>query len=144
VTADDLTLADSIVGGALFFFGDYEEIERGELPLEKVQGRIDMLGVSTQALDLARSNPDNWSEYLHVGTSSYEHLWPAQRLELLLLSNYAALHVTLRRGLPLFLISPESIAREVLSLEWIPREATNEELLEIFLAHPASQAPKAE
>jgi hypothetical protein len=139
----DLTLADSIVGEALVFFHVYEEAERGELTLEKVDERIDMLGISTQALDLARSNPNDWSEYLHATTSEYEHLWPAQQLQLILLSNYAALHATLRKDVVLPLVSLESIAQEVLLLEWIPHETTNKELLQIFLAHPASQAPNA-
>jgi hypothetical protein len=137
----DLSLADSLVGEVMFFFRAYEDAERGELTLERIYERIDSLGISTQILDFARSNPDDWYDHLHATTTSYEHLWPVQQIKLFLLSNYAALHVTLRKGLVLPVISLPSIAREVLLLEWIPYEVTNEELLALFLEHPASQTP---
>jgi hypothetical protein len=144
VASGDLTLADTLVAEALLFFNAYEKSERGELTLEEIHERIDMLGIAIQGLDVARSNPDSWPEYLSAETSSYEHLWPAEQLKLFLLANYAALHASIRKDLGLPVISLESIAREVLLLEWVPYETTNEELLESFLSHPASQAPRSE
>lgn len=144
VAPDDLTLADALVGEALFFFNDYEKSERAELTLEEVDKQIDMLAVAIQGLDVARSNPGSWPEYLPAQTSSYDHLWPAEQVMLFLLANYAALHVWIRKDLEMPVISLESIAREVLALKWIPHEATNGALLERFLSHPASQAPKFE
>jgi hypothetical protein len=144
VAPGDLTLADALVGEALFFFDAYEKSERGKLTLEEVDRRIDMLGFAIQGLDVARSNPDSWPEYLPAQTSSYDHLWPAEQLKLFLLANYAAFHASIRKELALPVISLESIAREVLALKWIPHEATNGALLECFLSHPASQAPKFE
>jgi hypothetical protein len=120
VAPGDLTLADTLVGEVLFFFNAYEKSERGELTLEEVDKRIDMLGVAIQGLDVARSNPDSWPEYLSAETSSYDHLWPAEQVDLFLRANYAALHASIRKDLGLPVISLESIAREVLLLKVDP------------------------
>jgi hypothetical protein len=139
-----LSLADIVVTEAVLFFGAYEEAEQGELRLEVVDERIDGLGMAVQWLDLSRSNPDSWAEHLGSPTSAYEHLWPAQQFLLFLLGNYAALHAAIRKETQVPLMAHESIAWEVLSMEWIQHETTVEGLLEEFLAHPASQVPQSD
>lgn len=138
---EDFTLADAIVAETLFFFSAFDKAERGELTLEEVDARIDNLSIVIQSLDVARGNPDNWSEHLVAWTSSYDHLWPAERTLLYLLANFGAYHSAMRQQIDLPLIAPESIAREVLTLGWLPEESSGEELLASFLAHPASQIP---
>lgn len=138
---ENLTLADTVVAEALIFFSAYDRAERGELSMEEVDARIDNLAIAIQSLDVARSNPDNWFEHLVAPTSSYEHLWPAERTFLYLLANYAAYHSAMRQQIDLPLISPQSIAREILALEWLPEESSGEGLLATFLEHPASQIP---
>ena len=145
MSAPELTLADTLVGEAMIFFRAYEKSQRGELTLEEVDQRIDMLGIVVQSLDVAGGNPETWPEHMVSRTSSYDHLWPSERILLFLLANYAALHAVLRRDdLELPLIAPESIAREILALEWISEEMTVEPLATAFLAHPASQVPSGE
>ncbi len=122
MNAPELTLADTLVGEAMIFFAAYEKSRQGDLTLEYVDERIDMLGIVVQSLDVAGGNPEAWSEHLITPTSSFDHLWPSERILLFLLANYAALHAVLRRGdLQLPLIAPEAIAREILALEWILR-----------------------
>lgn len=140
---DDLTLADAVVGETLIFFAAFDKAERGELSLEEVDACIDNIAIVVQSLDIARSNPQTWPDHLVAWTSSYDHLWPAERTLLYLLANYGAYHSAFRQQIDLPLISPESIAREVLALAWLPQEVTGEELLTTFLAHPASQVPEA-
>jgi hypothetical protein len=137
-----MTLADALVGEALLFFAAFDKAERGELSLEDVDARIDNLAIVIQSLDVARGNPEHWVDHLVAWTSSYDHLWPAERTMLYLLANYGAYHSAMRQQIDLPLISPESIAREVLTLEWLPEETTEEKLLAAFLAHPASQVPR--
>jgi hypothetical protein len=139
---DDLTLADALVGEVLIFFAAFDKAERGELSLEEVDARIDNIAIVVQSLDVARGNPETWSDHLVAWTSSYDHLWPAERTLLYLLANYSAYHSAMRQEIDLPLISPESIARELLSLAWLPQEVSGEEVLAAFLAHPASQVPE--
>jgi len=142
MSAPEFTLADTLVSEALTFFSNYEKSQRGELTLEEVDERIDMLGIVIQSLDVAGGNPETWFDHVAARTSSYDHLWPAERILLFLLANYAAFHAVLRRDdLRLPLIAPESIAREILALEWLSQEMTVEPLATAFLAHPASQVP---
>jgi hypothetical protein len=143
VSTRELTLADALVGEAVVFFSALEKSQRGELTLAEVDERIDLLAIIVQSLDVAGGNPDTWSEHLVAPTSSYEHLWPAERILLFLLANYGALHAVLRNdAIELPLIAPESIAREILVLEWVAQETTAEDALAAFLAHPASQVPE--
>ncbi len=141
MSAPELTLADTLVGEAVIFFVVYEEKPTGGIELGvRINERIDMLGIVVQSLDVAGGNPETSSEHLIAPTSSFDHLWPSERILLFLLANYAALHAVLRRGdLQLPLIAPEAIAREILALEWISQEMTVESLATAFLAHPASQ-----
>jgi hypothetical protein len=140
--ASNISLADIVLTEAVLFFGAYEEAQSGELRLDIVDERIDALGIAVQSLDLARSNPENWFEHLGSPTSTYENLWPAQQFLLFLLGNYAALHAAIRKEMQVPLMAPESIAWEVLSMEWVQHEATVAGLVDGFLAHPCSQVPQ--
>jgi hypothetical protein len=140
--ASNISLADIVLTEAVLFFGAYEEAERGELGLELVDERIDALGIAVQYLDLSRSQPDSWHEHLGSPTSSYDNLWPAQQFLLFLLGNYAGLHAAIRKEMQMPLMAPESIAWEVLSMEWVQHEATVAGLVDEFLTHPFSQVPE--
>jgi hypothetical protein len=143
VAAGEMTLADAIVVETMVFFSAHEEGERGELTLDRIDDRIDALAIVIQSLDVARSNPQSWSEHLVARTSSYEHLWAAEQVLLFLLANYAAYRAAIRKKIELPLISPQSLAMEVLALEWLPHEVTvGEGALAAFLAHPAAQVPR--
>lgn len=142
--SEELSLADVILGEALIFFSSSEKAERAALALEEVDERIDALALAVQALDLARSQPGNWAEYSPAWTGLYENLWPAQKLLLFLLGNYAALHASIRKKMQVPLMSPESIAWEVTAMKWVQHEATVEGLLQRFLQHPASQVPRSD
>jgi hypothetical protein len=141
--ATSLSLGDIVVSEALVYFDKYEKAASGALKLDEVDERIDELGIAVQSLDLARSDPGNWSEHLGVSTA-YDHLWPAQQFLLFLLGNYAALHAAVRRESQVPLMAPESIAWEVLSMDWLQSEVTIEGLIERFLAHPVSQVPQSD
>lgn len=137
-----IALADMVVAETMLFFKAFDEMERGTLALEVVDEGIDRLAFGIQALDVARSAPDHWQEISPGRISSYEYLWPCEQVMLFLLANYAALHAASNRGVDCPLISPASLAWEILSLEWLPHEMASETLLGEFLAHPASQAPR--
>ena len=137
-----MTLVDTVLGQTLIFFKDFDEMTAGRLALDTVDERLDILALGIQSTNLARSNPDQWMELVPGPISSYEYLWPCEQVMLFLLANYAAIHASLQRDVECPLISPQSLAWEILSLEWLPGEAGSSELVERFLAHPAAQVPK--
>ncbi|HXR32024.1 MAG TPA: hypothetical protein VN752_12910 [Solirubrobacterales bacterium] len=137
------TLADLVLSEAVTFLRVFEEMKDGRVTLDQIDERIDALGLEIQAIDVARSNPQSWEEHVPRPISAYEHLWPCEQILLFLLANHAAFHASLGRGIDGPFMSPESIAGEVLSLDWLIRDAENRELLDVFLAHPAVQAMRA-
>jgi hypothetical protein len=133
------TLVDIVLSEVVAFLRVFEEMQDGRVTLEQVDERIDALGLAIQSIDVARSNPESWAEFLPRPISAYEYLWPCEQVMLFLLANHAAFHASLGRGIDGPFMSPESIAGEVLSLDWLPREVGNQELFDVFLAHPAAQ-----
>jgi hypothetical protein len=142
VSEPELTLADLVLGEALLFFKAFGEMTEGALTQDVVDERIDTLALGIQSTDVARSNPEAWVELAPGSISTYEHLWPCEQIMLFLLANYAAFRVSLGRGIDCPIMAPESIAQEILRLDWFAHEVSNEALLEHFLAHPATQPPK--
>lgn len=143
MSAPAQSLADVLIGESLIFFANHAKVQEGQLTLEAVDERIDLLAIVVQSLDVAGGNPDSWPDHLVAPTGSYEHLWPAERILLFLLANYSAYHSLLRNTVAdLPVIAPESIAREILALQWLSEEITAENLLAMFLEHPASQVPE--
>lgn len=137
-----MTLADLVLGEALMFFKAFGEVTEGALTRDAVDERIDTLALGIQSTDVARSNPESWAELVPGPISAYEHLWPCEQIMLFLLANYAALRVSLGRGIECPIMAPESIAQEILALDWFPYEVSSQALLEQFLAHPAAQPSK--
>lgn len=139
-----LPLADTVVGETMLFLKAFDDMGEGQLTLEQVNESIDRLAFGIQALDMARSSPENWAEIAPGQISSYDYLWPCEQILLFILANYAAIHAAFVRDTECPLISPRSLAWEVLTLEWLPFEMGNEELLKMLLAHPAAQVPQDE
>lgn len=137
-----MTLVDTVLSQALLFFKDFDEMTAGQLALDTVDERLEILALGIQSTDLARSNPDQWMELVPGPISSYEYLWPCEQVMLFLLANYAAIRASFQRGVQCPLISPQSLAFEILSLEWLPGEAGSSGVAERFLAHPAAQVPQ--
>lgn len=142
VSEPQLTLADLVLGEALLFFKAFGEMTEGALTQDTVDERIDTLALGIQSTDVARSNPEAWVGLAPGSISAYERLWPCEQIMLFLLANYAALRVSLGRGIECPIMAPESIAQEILALDWFAHEVGSQALLEQFLAHPATQPPK--
>lgn len=137
-----MTLADLVLAEVLMFFKAFGDMTEGALTRDAVDERIDTLALGIQSTDLARSNPESWTELVPGPISAYERLWPCEQIMLFLLANYAALRVSLGRGIECPFMAPESIAQEVLELDWFPYEVSNQALLEQFRAHRAAQPPE--
>jgi hypothetical protein len=138
----EMTLADLVLAEALMFFKAFGDLTEGALTRDAVDERIDTLALGIQSTDLARSNPESWIELAPGPISVYERLWPCEQIMLFLLANYAAFRVLLGREIECPFMAPESIAQEVLGLDWFPHEVSSQALLEQFLAHPAAQLPR--
>jgi len=136
----EMTLADLVLAEVLMFFKALGDMTEGALTLDVVDERIDTLALGIQSTDLARSNPESWVELAPGPISAYERLWPCEQIMLFLLANYAALRVSFGRGIECPFMAPESIAREILELDWFPYEVGSQTLLEQFLAHQAAQS----